>query len=255
MSKAPAADYALEIIEYIARKNTGVGIADISNALGINKNAVSRILESLTEHEWCYMCDTERKKYRLTRRPFSILSESLSENMLVSAAMPCLSELHEKFGDAVYLGVKNGGNVLYLIHLDSSKEVRVNGRVGGEYPLGCSAPGKALLAFGEENDIDEYFRTGVERRTKNTVTSCETFKEQAEEIRKCGFALDLEEFAGGIICAASPVFDSSGKAVAAVGISTLTIYDDKQTLVKEKAPAVAETAKRISAVLGFCTED
>lgn len=65
MSKAPAADYALEIIEYIARKNTGVGIADISNALGINKNAVSRILESLTEHEWCYMCDTERKSTAL----------------------------------------------------------------------------------------------------------------------------------------------------------------------------------------------
>ena len=41
MSKAPAVDYALEIIEFFSKNNNEIGIADISNALNINKNAVS----------------------------------------------------------------------------------------------------------------------------------------------------------------------------------------------------------------------
>ena len=49
MSKAPAVDYALQIIELFTRGNDELGIADISNSLAINKNAVSRILEALLE--------------------------------------------------------------------------------------------------------------------------------------------------------------------------------------------------------------
>ena len=42
MSKAPAVDYALKIIEFLAVSNGEVGISDICNALNINKNAISR---------------------------------------------------------------------------------------------------------------------------------------------------------------------------------------------------------------------
>ena len=54
MSKAPAVDYALRIIEYFSSQNREIGIADISNALGINKNAISRVLEALAEQNWIY---------------------------------------------------------------------------------------------------------------------------------------------------------------------------------------------------------
>ena len=55
--------------------------------------------------------------------------------------------LNNEIEDAVYPGIKNGNNVLYLLHYDSKKEVRINGRDGGEYPLNCSAPGKILLGY------------------------------------------------------------------------------------------------------------
>mgnify|MGYP004492290485 CR=1 FL=1 len=40
------------------------------------------------------------------------------------------------------------------MHFDSKKEVWINGRVGGEYPLKTSAPGKVLLAY--ENHSCEF---------------------------------------------------------------------------------------------------
>ena len=140
MSKAPAVDYALEKIEFMASDNGAQGIADISNALGINKNAVSRVLEALTEKGWAYMSDEIGKKYRLTLRPFSVISSGIGDSGSVKIAEPCLKRLNEKLGDSVYYGVKNGKNVLYLLHYESTKQVRINPIVGGEYPLECRRP-------------------------------------------------------------------------------------------------------------------
>jgi len=145
MSKAPAVDYALEIIEFFSNNNSEIGIADISNALNINKNAVSRVLEALVEKNWIYMSDNSQKKYKLTLRPFSLIAGHTNSNSMTKIATPYIEQLNKELGDSVYLGVKNGRNVLYLIHCDSTKEVRINGRAGGEYPLNCSAPGKILL--------------------------------------------------------------------------------------------------------------
>ena len=230
MSKAPAVDYALRIIEYFSESQKEIGLADICNSLEINKNAASRVLESLLEYNWIYLSDSVQKKYRFTMKPFSVVSKCTPGHALAEIAKNDLQALNEKLGDAVYLGIKNKENVLYLLHFDSSKEVRINGRVGGEYPLKTSAPGKVLLAYGEHGN---------------------DFETEAEKIKKHGYATDNEEFAKGIICIACPIYDDGGNVIASVGISSLTIYDDINSLVKDKLPLLRTAAKNISLKLGY----
>lgn len=230
MSKAPAVDYALRIIEFFGKAQKEIGLADICNALGINKNAASRVLESLLEYQWIYLSDENQKKYRFTMKPFSIISKCTPEYALAELAKGELRKLNEVLGDAVYLGVRNHENVMYLLHFDSAKAVRINGRVGGEYPLKTSAPGKVLLANGAHPD---------------------DFSDEADRIRAAGYAIDNEEFAKGILCIACPVFDCEGKAVASVGISSLTIYDDVHSLINDKLPRLKKAARSISLKLGY----
>ncbi len=230
MSKAPAVDYALRIIELFSETQNEIGIADICNSLGINKNAASRVLDSLLEYNWVYLSDSVQKKYRFTLKPFSLVSKCTPQYALAEIAKPDLQRLNGQLGDAVYLGIKNGNNVLYLLHFDSAKEVRINGRVGGEYPLNTSAPGKMLLAYGEHP---------------------KKFENEAAKIKACGYAIDNEEFAKGIICIACPVYDDTGSVAAAVGISSLTIYDDINSLINDKLPRLSETARNISFNLGW----
>ena len=232
MSKAPAVDYALRIIEFFSETQKEIGLADICNFLEINKNAASRVLESLLEYNWIYLSDNIQKKYRFTLKPFSVVSKCTPEYALAEIAENELYKLNEQLGDAVYLGVKNKENALYLLHCDSKKEVRINGRVGGEYPLKTSAPGEVLPAY--ENH------------------SCE-FENEAEQIEKQGYATDKEEFAKGIICIACPIYDNSGKVIAAAGISSLTIYDDINSIVTDKLPLLKNAAQSISLNLG-CVE-
>ena len=246
MSKAPAVDYALEIIEFFSKKNHEVGIADISNALGINKNAVSRVLEALLEKNWIYMSDSSQKKYSLTLRPFSFISGHINNNSIVKIATPYIEQLNKELADSIYLGVKNGRNVIYLAHCDSTKEVRINGCVGGEYPLNCSAPGKVLLSHSDADEIKNYFSTSIDRRTENTITDFDNFMIEADKIKKSGYAIDNEEFAKGIICISVPVFDYEENVVASIGISTLTLYDYIDSLIKNKLPLLKKAADEIS---------
>ncbi len=230
MSKAPAVDYALAILEFFSQAQGEVGIADISNALNINKNAVSRVLEAFLEQQWIYLSDERQRKYRLTLKPFSLIAKGTPQYALAEMAAPEVRELNRILKDAVYFGVRNGENVLYLLHQDSQHEVRVNGRVGGEYPLERSAPGKVLLAYGAHEAA---------------------FDAAAAEIQKQGYALDNEEFAKGVLCLACPVYGREGKVAAAVGLTSLTLYDTPDSLIREKLPLLLAAAERISRRLGF----
>lgn len=250
MSKAPAVDYALEIIEFFSKKKHEIGIADISNALNINKNAVSRVLEALLEKNWIYLSDSSQKKYSLTLRPFSLIAGHMNENAVVKLAMPYIEKLNKETNDAVYLGVKNKRNVLYLLHCDSSREVRINGCVGGEYPLNCSAPGKVLLSYSDAEEINDFFNEDIDKRTENTITNFDDFMPESERIKKCGYAIDNEEFAKGIICIAVPVFDYEENVVASIGLSTLTLYEDIDSLINNKFSLLKKAADEISRCLG-----
>lgn len=250
MSKAPAVDYALEIIEFFASKNSEIGIADISNSLGINKNAVSRVLEALLEKNWIYMIDNVQKKYKLTLRPFSLISGHTQNNSIAKIAKPYIEMLNKELGDSVYLGIKNARNVLYLIHCDSTKEVRINGCTGGEYPLNCSAPGKILLSYSSAEEISNFFTVAVDKRTENTITDFDNFMLESDRIKKSGYAIDNEEFAKGIICIAVPVFDYEENVVATIGISSLTLYEDIDSLINNKFSLLKKAADEISLCLG-----
>ncbi len=251
MSKAPAVDYALEIIEFFAHKRSEIGIADISNALNINKNAVSRVLEALLEKNWIYMSDSSQKKYRLTLRPFSLIAGHSNDNALVKLATPYIERVNKELGDSVYFGIKNGRNVLYLVHCDSTKEVRINGRAGGEYPLNCSAPGKILLSYSDIGEIRKYFNTSTERIIENSIMDFDSFMIEADKIKKLGYAIDNEEFAKGIICIAVPVFDCNENVVASIGVSSLTLYDSVDSLINEKLDFIKKAACELSANLGY----
>jgi DNA-binding IclR family transcriptional regulator len=163
-----------------------------------------------------------------------------SMEKVINTAKPFLKELHSQLGDSVYLGIKKEKTVLYLMHYDSIKEVRISGCVGGEYPLHTSAPGKILLAWSKDEEIDDYFNS----KASNFIMEAIQIKEQL-------YAIDNEEYGKGIICYSAPIFNSSGDVIAAIGVSTLTIYDDISSLISTKGKLVSAYANKISEALGF----
>ena len=245
---APAAEATTQIVTFLAECEQEIGISEISRGTAINKNMVFRILNSLEKMGWVYCSE---QKYSLTLLLFGLASKPISRLSLNTAATPILYDLLNKTGESTYLGILKEDKVLYIQHLDGVKGVRVAGRVGGEYDLYCSAPGKVLLSYADDGFIEEYTSRNFEKTTQNTITEKTAMLSEIENIRKNGYAIDKEEFGNGITCAAAPIYDCSGKVLAAIGCSAFTSNGKCEEIIDELLPQVLAAAKEISTRLGW----
>jgi DNA-binding IclR family transcriptional regulator len=91
--------------------------------------------------------------------------------------------------------------------------------------------------------------------TENTIVDYSHFISEAINIRQSGYAVDDEEFAKGIICIATPVFNCDGRVVACVGLSTLTLYDSIDSLTDRKLELLKSVADEISKKLGYSAKE
>lgn len=240
---APAAEATTQIVTFLAECEQEIGISEISRGTEINKNMVFRILNSLEKMGWVY-CNEQ--KYSLTLSLFGLASKPISRLSLNTAATPVLYDLLNKTGESTYLGILKDDKVLYIQHLDGIKDVRVAGRVGGEYDLYCSAPGKVLLAYADNGFIEEYTSRTLEKRTENSITEKAPLLAELERIRQNGYATDRQEFGSGITCVAAPIFDYTGKVVGCVGNSAFTVNGNSQEVIDRLLPYVLKAAREIS---------
>ncbi|MBQ4575031.1 MAG: IclR family transcriptional regulator [Clostridia bacterium] len=247
---APAINSAVKIIELLASEKDVIGISEIARRCDINKNMVFRIMNSLEEEGWVY--SDENAKYRLSLRPFQITSRVLHQISLNNLAVPFVRELWKKTGESTYFGILKNDEVLYISHFDSVQNLRVAGTLGGTYPIYCTGPGKAALAFMDDEYIERYLANApFPKHTEHTLSTKEEILAELELIRQRGYSLDNEEYSPGILCVCAPVFDADGCVVGAVGCSASTVYCKNDDIYKLHGEAVIETARKISQSMGY----
>lgn len=249
----PTLRTALRLIDVLGEAREPMGVSELSRAAGTNKNMAFRLLNTLQAEGWVGS-ESPGPRYSLTLLPFQVCSRPLSRMSVKLAADAPLRQLWAKIGESVYLGVLRDDKVLYLDHLDGVRPVRVAGMVGGSYPLHCSAPGKALFAFGGDELFERLAAAGFERFTDNTITSPEELRKHLAQIRKQGWAVDNEEYSRGIVCLGVPVFDHAGRIAGTIGVSVTTLDYSLERLKVELLGSLVVTAHEISARLGAAAE-
>ena len=117
-----------------------------------------------------------------------------------------------------------------------------------------TALGKVMIAFKGPELARRYIaRMPFRAMTPNTITSPREFEAELDRIRARGYAVDNEEHAVGMRCVAAPVFNFSGKGVAAMGISGPS-WSLTPEHVETVQPVVREFAHRLSRLLGYTPE-
>lgn len=247
---APALEMGIKLIQELSCSNAPMNLTDIATFLGTNKNTATRLLMTLKRAGWV---DTEKPgpRYKLTLKPFSILSKTADRVNLKQEAILPLRKLWEDSGETVYLDVLLNDEALRLEQFDATGPIKVSGKIGALYYLHCSAPGKVLLAYGGEELFTRIVEKGLKSQTKNTITTKKALRLELEKIRKQGYAQDNEEYGKGLICFAAPVFDMSGKVVGAIGASATTISYDLDKFTKQIGGKITATAEIVSQRLGF----
>jgi len=248
--KAPALAAGLELIEALAGAPVPLGLSEAARLAGTNKNMAGRLLAVLCDRGWAESVEPG-PRYRLTLKPFAVAGAAAARLSPLELARGPLRELWERTGESVYFGVPGRGTVIYLEHFDATGPVKVAGRAGGEYPLHCTAPGKAILAHLGAAAVTALIKNGLPRLTGNTIITAAALRAELERVRRRGYATDNEEFGRGILCLAAPVFDGAGRVAGTVGLSATTLGFTMDALLAAHGGGVMACAGAVSAKLGF----
>ncbi|HSZ39891.1 MAG TPA: IclR family transcriptional regulator [Trebonia sp.] len=235
---------AFDVLGAFSHQHRVLTLAEVAHHSGLPKSTAHRVLAMLVE---VGAVEPVAGGYQVGLRMFS-LGVLPPEAALREAALPHLEELHRVTGQTLHLAILRGADVVYLEKLlPRGNRFRMPSAIGDRMPATCTGVGKAMLAFGSDEEVAGALAGPLRRRTGHSLGSLVQVGRELSAIRDRGYAVDREEAAEGLACVAVPVIASpSGAAVASISVSFPVSSGSGRALV---APLRA-TAARISRELG-----
>jgi DNA-binding IclR family transcriptional regulator len=222
-----------------------MSLSELAGRLDLAPSTTHGIVRTLVEHG---MVVQERgsSRYQLGPAVLQLGNVYLDTLELRSKAIPWAEDLARRTGMAVRTGVLLIDNVVIIQHEPRPDGSRQMPEVGIVIPAHASALGKAILAFVPE-EADRMLSAGELRSmTGETLTSPDEIRVQLNQIRSTGIAREQDEAVIGEGAVASPVFDSWGDAVGAIGV----VVPGGAPPDADPADVVRETARALSRELG-----
>ena len=248
-----AVEFALEILEFIARGQTSVGVSEMSRAFGTTKSRIHRHLHTLVSAGYLVRNDaTER--YSISARLMA-LGQAVSESFeLTSAARDVARELRDLTGHAVAISQPepDGNRILHIVPSRSNIEIFV--KPGSLLAYSSSAQGKVSLAFGDELVLERVLSEPLEMRTPYTITDPEQLRREVEAVRRRRWAVGPNESMIGLNALAAPIFDALGGYVGAIAMTDSIQYIPETPPIDLVRQILAAAAK-ISTNLGYRSKD
>lgn len=247
--QVPNLERALSIMEYMAKSDGSLTMAEIARNLGYPNNSVFRIMSTLDECGYLIK-DTDSKHFRISRKLLSLGYQALIETSLIEKAADTLRALRDETRETALLGTLLEGEGVVLEQFLSPEPIKFMVSPGTRFPLHTAAPAKAILAFLDEPERERQIgMIKFIRHNERTIVSANAYRKELQKVRKLGYGCDCGEDAKGIICVGAPVFDYRNRPVAAIWIT-----GPEFRLPEDSIPAtgaiVAKHARDLSSRLG-----
>jgi DNA-binding IclR family transcriptional regulator len=236
------------ILECLSQDQTGRGVTDLANDLGLTKSNTFRLLQSLTLLG--YAKHNPDKTYSATLKSWQLGRRILDNLNIRDLAAPELKSLSEQTKEAVYLAVPENLSVVYIDKLDSEKPIRSWNPIGGTAPLHCVGTGKAILAANYAT-LRSQISGHLSQHTDLTLTSLPVLDVDMSLTARRGFAFDKGEFRDRILSFGAAILLPDGQAIAALGISLPDVNMPQQgpdwfgELVREAAKRVTDNLAHV----------
>ena len=243
-------DRTFRILDVLAEQNQEMGATELSERLRLHKSTAHRLLMVLERNRFIEK-NPETAKYRLGWRLFELGTLAVSRLNLHNLAKPCLERLVEMTGETAHVGVLRGGELISIINVEGSRNVRTPTTVGQRSPVYCTSQGKAIVSHLPAPLAAQILRSvRLTPFTQNTITRISHLKAEFAKVRARGYAIDDEECEEGLRCVGAPVFNHSGDVFAAISIAGPAYRVGGQRL-KHMIAAVVSAASDLSVTLGY----
>jgi DNA-binding IclR family transcriptional regulator len=243
-------DRALTILTLFSNRYPVLGVTEISRAVGLSKGTVHGLIRTLL-HQGFLQQDGPTRKYRLGLKIYElgmILAGTLEINQKASGPVHQLVKSTQLVGR---VAIWDGDSVVITSSVHPRPRAVIPHQFGPRVHAYCSALGKAILAFLDTGQLEEYLkRTALVAFTSTTMTHKDHLTADLGTARQLGYAVDREEAVQGVGCIGAPVFHHDGRVAGSISLSGAVqrVLGDRMTLI---AQDVTKTAAEISRYLGY----
>lgn len=233
---------ASQAIDCLGHADKPVRLGHVSSALGLPKSSAHRLLSELSDLG--IVRRTEDGRYSLGHRLLYWGAAAAHSFDLRGLAEPSMRSLRDELGESVHLYVREDDARICIAAVEGNYSLRPFVALGRPLPLTSGAAGKLLLAFAEEDEVDNI----LEAAGGPVASDALSLARSLESIREQRWATSAGEREEGVSAVATAIVDSVGRVVAALSISGPSTRLTSDRLEELRAPLMA-CALRVSTLV------
>lgn len=135
---APALDKALDILELLADRDSGLSQSEIAELLGRSSSQLFRVLQRLERRGWV-LRDRQSGLYELSMAMFELANRHPPLRGLISAASGPMRTLADSVLQSCNLSVLDAGRVRVIAQAETPVDFGFRVRVGADFPVDTPA--------------------------------------------------------------------------------------------------------------------
>jgi DNA-binding IclR family transcriptional regulator len=192
------------------------------------------------------------RSFTLGPRVLNIGFAYLASMDIIDVARADLELLRDRTNVSAHLSIRDGGEMLYLICIQTRSGFLCTINVGARFPAYATPMGWLLLSDRSTRELAAlYDGVAMHQLTSQTPTDIATLAQRVSQEVIDGYVLSRAIIEPGGNSIAAPVHDKSCKVVAAIDIAGPDSAFDIARLDRDYLTEVLSTARRISARLGY----
>jgi len=206
---------ALDLLDALGECDDDIRIARLSERLNLGKAKVFRLMATLERRGY-----VERERtgiYHIGTAAFEMAQRLLTRFTLLNKSKPVMEALARETGEAVYLAISRGQEVLLVDMIDTLEQIKVMPLVGKRYPLTVTAAGQVF---------------------------------SLEEQDGTGYRGDQGGLGEGIACLAVPVRSAAGRVCGAI-VLIGPDFRFAPSRIESLLPPLRDAGEMISSKVGF----
>lgn len=210
----------LAVIECFDEAHGRMSITEVAERTGLERATARRCLLTLVHLGYATY---DGKFFQLTPRVLNLGHSYLATTPLPRLIQPFLDELSHATAESTAAAVLEGTDILYIARASTRRVMSINLAAGARLPAYCTSMGRALLAAlpkAEARDILE--RSDLVAYTERTKAELATIETELAVVAAQGFAVIDQELELGLCSIAVPLFDQTGRVVAAINVGAQT---------------------------------
>ncbi|MEM7075526.1 MAG: IclR family transcriptional regulator [Pseudomonadota bacterium] len=235
----------LLIVEAVAKAGVPVTPSALSDALGLPKATIHRLLTT-AEEEGFLQRDVDGRSYGPGRRLRRLAGTTLSSERLRTERLAIMKSLADDVGETCNLAAPGRYGMVYLDRVETHWPLRIQLPIGTQVPFHCTASGKMYLSSLRADKLDRLLRVlPLDRHTDRTLITESALRADLQDVRRRGYATDDGEFMDDMTAVAVAIEDNVGRLLSTLSMHAPAQRSHLEKLL-DKLPKLQAAATKLS---------